>query len=112
MTSGLITHTVGRAAGKVPGLRRLPVAKLLLAGEVALLARDHLQRLTPQERRRLVVLVRSGRGRRSRLSDCQRRELERLLGKLQPRLLMGTAVDRLSPVPLPARLLYGRDAKR
>jgi hypothetical protein len=111
MASGRVSHTVGAAAGKVPGLRRLPVAKLLLAGEVALLARDHLQRLTPPERRRLVVLVRTGRGRRSRLSDSQRRELERLLATLQPRVLMGTAVGRLSPVPLPARLLYGRDGR-
>jgi hypothetical protein len=30
-----------------------------------------------------------------------------LLARLEPRLFVGTAVKRLSPVPLPKRLLYG-----
>lgn len=108
MPSGLITHTLGRATERVPGLRHVPVMKLVLTAEVALLARDHLARLTPAERRRLFTLVRTGRGRRSRLSAKERDELEELLLKLQPRALFGGTVDRLSPVPLPARLLYGR----
>jgi hypothetical protein len=83
------------------------VVKLLAAAEIALLARDHVMRLSPAERRRLVTLVRVGRGRRSRLSDRDRRELEALLSKLEPRILMGEAVDRLSPVPLPRRIVYG-----
>jgi hypothetical protein len=107
MPSGLVTRTLGKATGRVPGLRRVPVVKLLSAGEVALLARDHLMRLTPAERRRLVTLVRAGRGRRSRLTDADRRDLEHLVAKLEPRLLVGEAVDRLSPVPLPHRLLFG-----
>lgn len=105
--SGFVTHSLGHVTGRVPGLRRIPVVKLLAAAEVALLARDHLKRLTPAERRRLVTLVRTGRGRRSRLTAGQRRELEGLLGKLEPRVLVGEAVDRLSPVPLPRRLVYG-----
>lgn len=106
--SGIVTHTLGRATERVPGLRRLPVVKLLSAAEIALLARDHINRLTPGERRRLLALVRLGRGRRSRLTDTERAELETLVAKLAPRELMGDAVDRLSPVPLPRRLLYGR----
>jgi hypothetical protein len=105
---GIVTHTLGRATEHVPGLRRLPMLKLLSAAEIALLARDHLGRLTPGERRRLVALVRTGRGRRSRLTPEERAELEGLLVKLAPRQLVGDAVDRLSPVPLPRRLLYGR----
>jgi hypothetical protein len=110
--SGFITHSLGRVADRVPGLRRVPVVKLLAAAEVALLARDHVQRLSGAERRRLVTLVRTGRGRRSRLTAAQRRELEELLGKLEPRLLVGEAVDRLSPVPLPRRLVYGAGSAR
>jgi hypothetical protein len=107
MSPGLITHSLGKATERVPGLRRVPLVKLLAAAEIALMARDHMMRLTPAERRRLVVLVRTGRGRRSRLSDGQRGELERLLAKLEPRALVGSAVGALSPVPLPRRLLYG-----
>ena len=78
-----------------------------MAAEIALLAHDHLVRLTPAERRRLVTLVRVGRGRRSRLTVVERHELEELLGKLQPRAFVGGTVHRLSPVPIPRRLLYG-----
>jgi hypothetical protein len=104
--------TIGKAAGRVPGLRRVPVMKLLAAAELALLTRDHVQRLTPGERRRLITLVRVGRGRRSRLTGTERGELEQLLGKFEARLLMGHAVDRLSPVPLPRRLVYGPKNRR
>lgn len=83
------------------------MVKLLAAAELALLAREHLSRLSPNERRRLVVLVRVGRGRRSRLTEDERTELEGLLVKLQPRRLVGEAIDRLSPVPLPSRLVFG-----
>ena len=103
---------LGKASEKVPGLRRIPVVKLLAAAELALLARDHVTRLSPRERRRLLVLVRVGRGRRSRLTDEERDELERLLAKLQPRLLMGEAINRLSPVPLPRRLVFGPKDRR
>jgi len=105
--SGLFNMTLGKASERVPGLRRIPVVKLLMAAEVALMARDHVARLNPRERRRLVVLVRVGRGRRSRLTAAERVELEALLAKLQPRLLVGEAVNRLSPVPLPRRLVFG-----
>jgi hypothetical protein len=65
-------------------------------------------RLTPGERRRLLALVRRGRGRPSRLRRSERDELARLVAKLEPRLLAGTAIDKLSPVPLPNRLVHGR----
>ncbi len=99
--------TLGKAVERVPGLRRVPVVKLISAAEVALLARDHVVRLSPRERRRLVSLVRVGRGRRGRLTADERDELEGLLAKLQPRLLVGEAINRLSPVPLPRRLVFG-----
>jgi hypothetical protein len=75
-------------------LRRLPAARLIILGEVLLLAREHLQKLEPQERRRMLELVRRGRGRPRNLSDRDRRELARLVEKAQPREFVGTAVKR------------------
>jgi len=72
------------------------------------LAKDHYQRLNPAERRRLVQLIRIGRGRTNRLTARERDELEGLLAKLEPRRLFGDAAGKLSPVPIPRRLLYGR----
>jgi hypothetical protein len=99
-----MTRTAARAASRLPGLRRLPVMRLLMLGEVVLLARDHIERLSPSERRRLVVLVREARGRRRNLSDREREELEGLLAKAAPREFAAEAVEKLSPVPVPRRL--------
>ena len=72
-----------------------------------MLARQHLLRLTPAERRRLVGLLRIARGRPRNLSRAQREELAGLVAKLEPRLLAGEAVNKLSPVPVPKRILHG-----
>ena len=94
---------IGRAATRVPGLKRLPVMKLLAIGEIALLARDHVRRLDPVERRRLVALVRKGR----HLAADEREELAQLVAKAEPRRFAGLVADKLSPVPLPRRLVNG-----
>jgi hypothetical protein len=107
MTNGFVTKTIGRSVTKVPGLRRVPVLKLLAAAEIAMLARDHVMLLTREERRRLIELVRIARGRRRNLSEEERQELEDLVAKLEPRSLFGDAADRLSPLPLPRRLTHG-----
>jgi hypothetical protein len=108
MPPAIVIHTLARATGRVPGLRRVPLVKLLAVAEVALLTRDHVNRLTGPERRRLLSLVRASRGGRRRLTEAEHGELEALLVKLAPRELIGDSVGRLSPVPLPRRLLYGR----
>jgi hypothetical protein len=107
MPSGLVNNAVARAARRVPGLKRLPVMKLLAIGEILVLAREHLERLEPAERRRVVELVRRGRGRRSHLTQREREELARLVAKAEPRLFAGTAAEKLSPVPLPKRVVRG-----
>jgi hypothetical protein len=102
-------RTLARAINHAPGLKRIPVVKLLSAAELAVVARDHIQeRLTPQERRRIFELLRIGRGRKRNLSAAEQDELSALVAKAEPRLLAGEAVDALSPVPLPHRLIYGR----
>ena len=83
------------------------MAKLLVLGELALVARQHFERLEPHERRRLVTLLRTGRGRTGNLSDEQRDELASLIDKIDPRLFIGTAMQKLSPVPLPRRVVRG-----
>jgi hypothetical protein len=104
---GITYKAIAGGAGRVPGLRRLPIYKLIAVGEVALLARSHIARLTPEERRRFVSLLREARGRPRNLSDADRDELQRLIAKTEPRLFAGHAVDRISPVRLPRRILFG-----
>jgi hypothetical protein len=55
-----------------------------------------------------VHLVRTGRGRTNRLTTREHDELEALIAKLEPRRLFGDAAGKLSPVPIPRRLRYGR----
>jgi hypothetical protein len=88
--------------------RGVPVGRLLLVAEVAILAQRHLGRLDPAQRRRLFALLVRARGRPRSLPAGERREFLYMLAILEPRLLLGTAVRRLSPVPVPKRLLYGR----
>jgi hypothetical protein len=92
---------------RIPGLKRLPVLKLIAIAEIALLAHRHATKLGPHERRRLIALVRKGRGRRGTLSDEERDELGRLVAKAEPRLFAGEVANKLSPLPLPRRLVRG-----
>jgi hypothetical protein len=101
MPGPILNRTIGTVAGRVPGLRRIPMMRLLLLGDVALLLKDHVQRLTPAERRRLVVLIRDARGRPGKLSADERAELERLIAKVEPLLFATTAARKLSPIPFP-----------
>ena len=108
MPMGLMNRGVIRAAGRVPGLRRLPVFKLVAAAEIALLARNHIAKLTPDERRRALELIRKGRGRGRNLAETERQELAALVEKAELRRFGGLAADKLSPVPLPRRFVEGR----
>jgi hypothetical protein len=107
MPIGPVGRAAGRAAERVPGVRHVPVLKLLVAAEIAMMAHDHLTKLSPQERRRLFELVRIGHGRRRNLSDEQREELTELISRIEPRLLFGQALSKVSPVHLPRRVVYG-----
>ena len=102
--TSIIQHT----AGRVPGLKRIPVAKLLVIGEVAMIARAHFERLNADERRRFLALMGRAHGRRRNLSDRERAEFAALTAKLEPRLFAGLVADRFSPVPLPRRVVQGK----
>jgi hypothetical protein len=60
-------------------------AWLLAAAEVVVAVRNHVtDRLTEKERRRMVEIVRTSKGRPANLSDRERKELRALLGKVEP----------------------------
>jgi hypothetical protein len=66
-------------------------AWLLAAAEVVVAIRNHVAtRLSDKERRRMVEIVRRSHGRPSNLSDRERRELQALLAKVEPRELVKT----------------------
>jgi hypothetical protein len=66
-------------------------AWLLAAAEVVIAVRNHVNtRLSEKDRRRMVEIVRSSKGRPSNLSDRERRELRALLAKVEPRELAKT----------------------
>jgi hypothetical protein len=103
---------LAHGALRVPGLKRLPIFKLLAIAELGILANAHLQRLTAEERRRLYALMKTSIGRRGNLTDAERRELAQLLNKMEPRMFAGSAVDKLSPIPLPKRFTHGPKRER
>ena len=84
----------------------MPIFKLLVVAQIALLAWRHLRRLDASDWRRLSELVRRGR----RMDRSERDELRRLLGKLEPRAFAAATADAFSPVALPSRLA-GRSAR-
>jgi len=97
-----------RVTSGIRSLRRLPAAKLLALAEIVSLAQEHITRLEPHERRRVLELLRVGRGRPSKLSPRQRAELHMLVAKADPRLFAGMVADKLSPVKLPKRVVRGK----
>ena len=85
----------------------IPMARLVAAAQVLMLARRHWHLLEPAERRRVMVLVAHTHGRPSNLSAGERLELARLIAKADPRLFAGLLAQRFSPVPLPGRVVRG-----
>ena len=75
-------------------MKRIPYFKFLAILQILLLARQHLQGLSREDRRRMAELVRRG----HRLSKAERRELRRLAGKLEPIAFARGAAVRASPL--------------
>lgn len=85
--------------------RMFPLARILLVGELAVLAGRHVARLQPDERARLLALMREAHGRPSSLAELERDELVELVARMEPQAFIGTAVGRLSPIWVPRRLV-------
>lgn len=103
-TRGTMLGSLVKRSARKRLVRAMPIFRLISVAEVALLARTHLQKLDPAERRRLAELVRRGRS----LSPAEKDELRGLTSKLDPRAFAGAAVGKVSPVPLPRRFTGGR----
>ncbi len=88
-------------------VKATPAARALLLAELARLAGRRVAHLESQDRARLGGLLAHAL-RDRRLTAQERRELTALLAKLEPRTFAGDAVKRLSPLPVPDRLAYGR----
>jgi hypothetical protein len=101
-------RAIERVTRRVPGLRMVPVVKLLMAAQILMIAREHIEKLEPRERHRLVELLRTGHGRPRNLTAAEHDELQELVAKAQPRLFAGLVAEQLSPVRLPRRLVRGR----
>lgn len=83
---------------KIPVVRRLPVARLIILAEIAILAGEHVGRLDARERRRVLELLRRGRGRPSNLSQRERAELAMLVAKAEPKLFARAVAKKFSPL--------------
>ena len=103
---------LAHGASKIPGLKVIPIFRLLAIAEILILANTHLQRLTAQERNRLFELVKTSRGRRGNLTDAERKELAGLVNKMEPRLFAGSAIGKVSPFPIPKRFTHGSKRER
>jgi hypothetical protein len=96
------------ALNPVKAAKLIPMARLLAAAQVVMLARRHWHKLEPAERHRVMVLVAQTHGRPRNLSAGERLELARLIAKADPRLFAGLLAQRFSPLPLPGRVVRGR----
>lgn len=83
----------------------VPLARLLLIAELAVQAGRHVAKLEPSERTRLLGLLGRARWHPGVLTEDERHELFELVGKMEPQVFLAGAVTRLSPVPIPRRLL-------
>src|SRR3954469_24216842 len=92
-----------RMLAGAPGLKRLPILRLLALADLVALTRAHAGKLTPNQRRRVLELASKG----TAMTPKQRDELTELIKKAEPRLFAGQIANSLSPVPLPRRLVRG-----
>jgi hypothetical protein len=105
MSRATPAHRLAERAARLPVLRRLPAAKLLILAEVILVAREHFEKLDASDRQRLLTLLRVGRGRQRNLRPREREELRALVAKAEPRLFLVPLAEKLSPVSLPKALV-------
>jgi hypothetical protein len=98
MPSPLMNVALARAAQRLPVLKRMPLARLVVIAELAVLAKAHFERLTPAERRRLVLLVKNAKGWPQNLSERERSEFRKLVAKIEPKAFADEAAQRFSPL--------------
>jgi hypothetical protein len=75
-------------------IRAIPFFRLVMIAQVALLAREHVRKLTPAERNRLWELARKARS----LTPAEKSELRGLAAKLEPAAFARGAARHFSPI--------------
>lgn len=86
---GTATRTAGRFT---------PWARAIAAGEVAMVAKRHFDKLAPAERRELGSLLSKSRGRPGNLSAGERSRLMELVRKLEPGVFARSAAATAVPL--------------
>ncbi len=74
--------------------KKFPLIRVVVLGQLALLAHRHIRALTPGERRRLVELAR----RPHKLTPQERSELRALAAKLEPGAFAKNAARTVAPM--------------
>ncbi len=74
--------------------KKFPLIRLVVLGQLVLLAHRHVRALTPKERRRLIELARKP----HKLTPQERRELRALAAKLEPGTFAKSAVRTVAPI--------------
>ncbi len=93
---------------RAPGVKRIPILKFLVLADIVRLAHNHANKLTPNERKRVLELVKEARGLTTNLNENEREELKALVLKAEPRLFAGESANLLSPIPIPRRIRQGK----
>lgn len=68
----------------MPPISRVRTMPWVMVFELAITLRKHWQRLEPKERARLTELIRKSQGRPMRLTPAERKDVRRLVAKLEP----------------------------
>ena len=93
--SGTLMGVIGTAGRSA--VRYTVWGRILAAAEVALLLKQHLDRLDSREKRELQALVRKSKGRPANLTDRERVQLRGLVAKLEPKDLAKSAATKALP---------------
>jgi hypothetical protein len=102
--AGLGLKMIARA----PGLKRIPILRLLAIADIYRLARNHANKLTQEERQRVFDLLKKTKGQTGNLTKAEQDELKALVLKAEPRLLVGESANMISPIPIPKRIRQGK----
>ena len=68
----------------MPGISRVRAMPWVMVFELAVTLRRHWKRLEPAERAELAALIKKSQGRPARLDATERRQVRRLVAKLEP----------------------------
>jgi hypothetical protein len=85
--------------GLIGGAAKLsPWARALIVGQLALLLKEHLEKLTSSERTELRQLLTKSKGRRSNLTEKERSRLMELVRKVEPGAFAKNAATKATPL--------------